>query len=377
MAHSDHTLAQEDARSAIDELINSALAYNTPGRFHELMQFARRMPRVAPYNVMLLHVQNPLLTYAATVKEWAVLGRKVKPGARPYIVLKFKGPVSFVFNITDTTGTPLPPAVQREIEDPFTAIGTVDAEAWADMITLCAKLRIQVVESPMLVTLAGFAGQSSAGGADYRIELNETHDLPTRFTTLAHELGHLFCGHCGKRPTDFWEERNGLAKATEELEAEAVAYLVASRRKLTTASEKYLSGYLQPGDTLPPFSMEHILTAAHVVEELASGKLPAREKARKQRERDRARKAITKAKPADEIAPKPDGEKAIDDALADLAEFLGTGLNEEGQPAAHESPSEKQNDLLQFRATSPKTPEQWARILASRAKHLPEVFVTY
>jgi hypothetical protein len=162
------------------------------------MQFASRMPRVAPYNTMLLHVQNPLLTYAAIAKEWAVLGRKVKPCVRPYIVLKFKGPMSFVFNITDTVGTPLPPAVQREIEDPFAATGTVDAEAWASMMTLSAKLRIQVVESPMPVTLAGFAGQSSKGGADYRIELNEAHDLPTRFTTLAHELGHLFCGQCGK-----------------------------------------------------------------------------------------------------------------------------------------------------------------------------------
>ena len=43
--------------------------------------------------------------------------------------------------------------------------------------------------------------------------------------------------------------------------------------------------------------MEHILTAAHVVEEMASGRLPAREKARKQRERDRARKAAAKSKP--------------------------------------------------------------------------------
>ena len=78
---------------------------------------------------------------------------------------------------------------------------------------------------------------------------------------------------------------------------EVLSYLVASRRKLTTASQKYLSGYLQSGTTLPPFSMEHILTAAHVVEEMASGRLPAREKARKQRERDRARKAAAKSKP--------------------------------------------------------------------------------
>jgi hypothetical protein len=40
------------------------------------------------------------------------------------------------------------------------------------------------------------------------------------------------------------------------------------------------------------------------------------------------------------------------------------------------SPKPKKNDFFLFKATSRKTPEQWARILASRAKHLPEVFVT-
>jgi len=40
------------------------------------------------------------------------------------------------------------------------------------------------------------------------------------------------------------------------------------------------------------------------------------------------------------------------------------------------SPPPIKNALLQSKVISRKTPEQWARILASRAKHLPEVFVT-
>jgi hypothetical protein len=40
------------------------------------------------------------------------------------------------------------------------------------------------------------------------------------------------------------------------------------------------------------------------------------------------------------------------------------------------SPKPYVNALVQSLATSRKTPEQWARILASRSKHLPRVFVT-
>jgi hypothetical protein len=44
------------------------------------------------------------------------------------------------------------------------------------------------------------------------------------------------------------------------------------------------------------------------------------------------------------------------------------------QPQKSQPPTK--NALLQPKVISRKTPEQWARILASRAKHLPEVFVT-
>lgn len=50
---------REEAKSAVNELIESALAYHTPERIQELMEFASSMPRYAPYNAMLLHIQNP------------------------------------------------------------------------------------------------------------------------------------------------------------------------------------------------------------------------------------------------------------------------------------------------------------------------------
>lgn len=276
-----HDKDREEAKSAVNELIESALAYHTPERLGELMEFASRMPRYAPYNAMLLHVQHPKARYIASAREWAEMGLKVKPGARPLVVLQFMGPVRFVFDVADTYGDALPEAVKAELEDPFNAAGEVPDVVWERLLDLCAALRIRVVQAVLRVDLAGFVQHGTPG--QYDIFLNESHDRPAQFATLAHELAHLFCGHLGRTETDFWDNRSDEELSTREMEAEAVAYLVASRRKLTTASSKYLSGYLKPGTALPSFSLEHILKAAGAIEEMVGGKFPAKERARRKK----------------------------------------------------------------------------------------------
>ena len=51
--------SQETARHALDQLISRALAYRTGPELKALFDFMRRFPHIAPYNAMLLHVQNP------------------------------------------------------------------------------------------------------------------------------------------------------------------------------------------------------------------------------------------------------------------------------------------------------------------------------
>lgn len=272
---------REAAKSAVNELIESALAYHTPERLGELMEFTSRMPRYAPYNAMLLHVQHPKARYIASAKEWAEMGLMVKPGARPLVVLQFMGPVRFVFDVAETYGNALPEAVRNAIEDPFRAAGEVPDHVWSRMLDLCAAMRIRVVQAVLHVDLAGFVQHGAMDG--YDILLNNSYDRPAQFATLAHELAHLFCGHLGRTETDFWDNRKDEDLTTREMEAEAVAYLVASRRKLTTASKKYLSLYLKPGTVLPAFSLEHILKAAGAIEEMVDGDFPAKERARRKK----------------------------------------------------------------------------------------------
>ena len=84
--------SQETSRKALDDLISRALAYRTGPELKALFDFMRRFPHIAPYNAMLLHVQNPGIGYALQARFWERgYRRRVRPGARPYVILQTMG----------------------------------------------------------------------------------------------------------------------------------------------------------------------------------------------------------------------------------------------------------------------------------------------
>src|SRR5438477_7508026 len=117
--------SQETTRKALDDLISRALAYRTGPELKALFDFMRRFPHIAPYNAMLLHVQNPGIGYALRARIWERdYFRRVRPGARPYVILQTMGPVAFVFELSDTE--PVDPAVDlipEIVKNPFPAKG--------------------------------------------------------------------------------------------------------------------------------------------------------------------------------------------------------------------------------------------------------------
>jgi Zn-dependent peptidase ImmA (M78 family) len=100
---------------------------------------------------------------------------------------------------------------------------------------------------------------------EWLIQLNQNHTIPTRFATLSHELGHIFCGHCGADPRGRWPNRSSLPHPVKECEAEAVAYLACARRELTGTSSDYLSDLIKQAD-LRQVSLYAIFEAANRVE---------------------------------------------------------------------------------------------------------------
>ena len=193
-------LDAESTRSLLDQLLSDAELYATTDAYRELMTFVVHLRNFAPFNTMLLHIQKPGLTYAASAADWRDrFGRRPKPGARPLLIMWPFGPVATVYDVLDTEGEPLPQDAEA-----FPARGDIDNAKLAEISQLLEKRGININS---IDAGDGYAGSikvlkrpSDPKGASLcKLALNRNHPTATRFATVAHELAHLFLGHFGWR----------------------------------------------------------------------------------------------------------------------------------------------------------------------------------
>lgn len=252
-------------RALIDQLIADTQLYDSSERLRELMAFTVRLRHIAPFNAMLLHVQKPGLSFAARPTDWARLGRRPKPYARPLVILRSFGPVEFVYDVLDTEGKPLPPEVLS-----FPTEGEVP-DRWRDTVERrLLRERILVRWLDRGDRSAGHALRLSSHGNKRQLErfevaVNANHPPATQLVTFAHELAHIYLGHCGgdqKRKVTLYCPQD---EALREVEAETVAYLVAKRTGISPRSESYLEAYQGAFDEL---DLHRILKTAGIVEKL-------------------------------------------------------------------------------------------------------------
>ncbi len=192
------------------------------------------------------------------------------PDAIPIVLLQTFGPVRFVYEVSDTEGREIP----GEKASSLFADGELPQEVYDNTRKAAEKFGIKVVEtdqygSLLAGTAAGIAVQPELDRAQktlpYRVKLNAKHDLPTRFATLAHELGHIDCGHVGRDRKGRWPDRSHLPVEHREMEAEAVAWLVCQRNGVLARSKDYLGSLIGRVD-LSQVSMYAIFEAANRVE---------------------------------------------------------------------------------------------------------------
>ncbi len=251
-------------RALIDQLIAATRLYETSETVQELLDFTVRLREFAPFNAMLLHIQKPGLTHAATAGDWHVrFGRVPKEDARPLLVLRVMGPVDFVYDILDTEGQDLPPSAFS-----FPTLGDLTDERFSELLQSVASNTMEVVEIDAGDARAGWIkllarAESPRGKNRYRLAYNVSHPPPTRFATVAHELAHLYLGHLGSDRGRRVPDRCATAHDLREVEAEMVAYLVALRNGLKPASESYLAKYQGAFKSLDLYS---VMRAANSVE---------------------------------------------------------------------------------------------------------------
>ena len=264
----------ELARSLLDQLISDSQLYTQSKDYKELLDFVVRLRNVAPFNAMLLQVQKPGLSYAASARDWRDrFGRRPKVGARPLLILWPFGPVALVYDVLDTEGKALPEDVAS-----FFARGSIDLARMASFPPLLTKKTIEWCAVDAGDRRAGSIGvvrrvaenkeTKTKEFTDYRMCINRNHSPAVQFATLAHELGHLFLGHLGPDKALKVPERPSISHAKRELEAESVAYIVCARNGVECKSHKYLAGYVQDNTTIDDIDLYQVMDAAGAVERL-------------------------------------------------------------------------------------------------------------
>ena len=274
---------EHDDLKLLDELFLEVGTYRQSKDLKELLRFIKRFPRLAPFNAALLHIQKPGSSFVATIREWREkFGRTIKPGARPLVILWPFAPVRFVFELEDTTGTDFP----RELLQPFQTNGRLPEHAFSRLVGNLSRDGISYHEADHGTSSAGYIQiapfesiqvvKSKPSKVYYNLVVNRNHSAEEKFATIAHELGHLYCGHLGTPNESWWPARGHLPKTVREFEAECVSWIVCSRMGLRTPSAEYLHGYLEANEKIPEISLENVLRAAGQIESMAQRSLSLR-----------------------------------------------------------------------------------------------------
>ena len=186
----------------------------------------------------------------------------MRQGAIPILILKPAGPITQVFEELDTD--PQPPRLPES--DAFAADGDFAPERLDKLIATLAKRtkRNLVVRTRKVDFGRNLAGWITGGSDDeplvsqegyepvWNVSINRQLTPVEQFTTLLHELGHLFCGHLGpfednnlKDDEYGWPDRSALPHSAKEIEAELVAWWLAEREGIITGSPLYLKPFME------------------------------------------------------------------------------------------------------------------------------------
>lgn len=192
-------------------------------------------------------------------------------------------PVLFVYDLADTEGKYLP----SQWKNPFETRGKIDQRIWDFAVTNAIQDGIFIdTDAHYSFLHAGTAFRLRSSNRilkervnepfDYFVQINAEQNLASRYGTLAHELGHIYSGHLGNRPDDWWKDRSQLTHQEVEIEAESISFLVCNRRGLETKSAEYLARFADQEIELPPISLENVLSAAYHIERMSEENLPMR-----------------------------------------------------------------------------------------------------
>ena len=293
--------AEDSDKHALDELFRAVRTYRTSKEYWELMKFVRKFRFYSPYNAFLLHIQRPGVNFVAPAYRWKKkYGYKVKPNANPLVILQPMGPVMFVFDVSDVEPGENAEELPREVKSPFEGLNGKVGKQLEKTIDNAKRDGVKIFERESGSQSAGaikkvgddnsetqaFQVGKMGDGSPFYEYINVRYHLlcsdglskEGKYSTIVHELAHLYCGHLGTPNKKWWPDREGLSKEIVEFEAESVAYLVCQRLNIDVPSAAYLSSYVKKQNEVPRISLECVMKAAGLIEKMGRGRLKKRKK---------------------------------------------------------------------------------------------------
>lgn len=284
---------RNEAKRSIDYVADAVLEFGKVGGVHELFDRVSRLcltTKYKPYNCLLILLQRPAATVVKPAHKWEEqYGHVVRPGEQPIVLLQRGGPVMFLLDRAQVEpgrdARPLP----AWMDNPYAMAEFVDARAAVHWIADNARYDgVRTTDSPLGIGFAGCVRRSRSGLTQnvlvrkrprelherrsilFDVELNSAYSPTEKLATLAHELGHVYCGHQGVGLDKHWDDRSRLRVEQAEHEAESVARVVFATLAPGVKLPDHLSQYFELGE--PPLrgiSLETVLKAAGRVLEIA------------------------------------------------------------------------------------------------------------
>lgn len=272
-------------KSTLDGLFRKSILYRNSKAFKEALAFSAKFRDYAPYNNLLVRVQNPSCSYYATARDWeAIFKRQVKEDANPMLILAPMHPVMLVYDLDQTEGEDVP----EHLKNFAKATGEFDPIRLYRTLDNAKRMCILVQTKQLSTTHGGFVTTRLYDTAEYKMRI-VLHDKLTKvesYAVLCHEIGHILLGHLGTDEDHWWPCRIGLTHDAIEVEAESISYMVAARLGLETSSDAYLAGYTKDSKIPEGVSLDLIAKVAGRITEMGEHLLPKRKRKGKESEAD-------------------------------------------------------------------------------------------
>jgi hypothetical protein len=250
---------QKEFKDKIDELLFLIKEYRNTDEFQKMLDFVCRFHYLAPYNAMLVHIQNPGAELVTSVIKWRKFNRHPKPNAQKLIILITFYPVRCVFDYSDTeqiTGSKeIPESKLTEKWDKGLQQenGEVNTEIFNNLISNLPLYGIYLDNTFTAAnTYRGYLMEYKEAHlylasrktvkelkvtSRFLISVKKNTSRTKQFLTIAHELCHLFC----HQQRYISKKRRYIFTKGKEFEAETTVWLIDKRLKIINSSVSCLS----------------------------------------------------------------------------------------------------------------------------------------